>query len=259
MAHRPNRVFIAAHLSDPGADSIGAFRQALAITAAADGGLVSFVTTEEEAPPEASFDPGEIPSNIELTSHKTEPDGLFEAVRGLRPALVVTATHRASGLQRLFQGSHTGRVSRKLSLPTLFLGVDDPGLLDPNGKLQVLRVLIPTREPEREARAIKGVLAWCKTLNLQQPEIILLGVGDHAPPANEDPHGVDPFSIEWGRFHEFGEVAPIIAEFAANHSIDLVVMVTDGRDSIADDVRGTITERVVRSSIRPVLALPNRD
>ncbi|MFT6400157.1 MAG: nucleotide-binding universal stress UspA family protein [Bradymonadia bacterium] len=259
MAQRPNRAFIAAHLSDPGADSIEAFRHALAITAAADGGLVSFVTTEEDAAPEASFDRAQIPSNIELVPHQTEPDDLFEGVRGLRPALVVTATHRSSDLERLFQGSHTGRVSRQLSLPTLFLGVEDPGLLDETGKLGILRVLVPTREPEREARAIRGILELCRTLGLPQPEIVLLGVGDHAPPANEKPHGVDPFSIEWARYHALGEVAPTIAEFAVSHHADLVVMVTDGRDSLADGVRGTITERVIRASSRPVLALSNRD
>lgn len=36
-------------------------------------------------------------------------------------------------------------------------------------------------------------------------------------------------------------------------------MVTDGRDRITDDVRGTITERVVRESRLLVLALPNQN
>ena len=47
-----------------------------------------------------------------------------------------------------------------------------------------------------------------------------------------------------------------IVEVAKKRDADLIVMVTDGRDSIKDFVTGTITEHVINSAPCPVLVIP---
>ncbi len=47
-----------------------------------------------------------------------------------------------------------------------------------------------------------------------------------------------------------------IVEVARKLDVDLIVMVTDGRDSIKDFVTGTITEHVINSASCPVLVIP---
>lgn len=47
-----------------------------------------------------------------------------------------------------------------------------------------------------------------------------------------------------------------IVEVAQKRGVDLIVMVTDGRDSIKDFVTGTITEHVINSAPCPVLVIP---
>jgi nucleotide-binding universal stress UspA family protein len=255
MSQRPKRSFIVAHLSDPKTDSAHSFEQAVALASAASGGLVAFHASDEfEA---GTIEEKRVPDNVEFVSHTTNGDELLAEVHGLRPQLVVTATHRVHGLERLFKGSHAGRVARGVPHPTLFLGVGDAGLLQSDGSLAIRRVLLPSNDGPREARAIRGTLELCAKLGIPQPEFVFLGIGDHAPPANELPHGVASTSIRWDRFHEHGEIAPTIAEFANLQHADLIVMVTDGRDSLEDEVLGSVTERVVRETNRPVLSIPN--
>ena len=255
MSHRPNRSFIVAHLSDPGAESALSFQHAVALAAASSGGLVAFHATDE--PAQNVLDESGVPANVDFVRHTTASDDLFSAVQGLRPHLVVTATHPERGLQRLFKGSHAARVARRVYQPTLFLGVDDARLIRPNGEISLRKVLLPSNDPAREARAVRGTLELCAHLGLPKPEFVFVGVGEHAPPANERPHGVDATSISWERYHEQGEVAPAIADFAEAQHADLIVMVTDGRDSLKDEVLGSVTERVVRRARRPVLSIPN--
>jgi len=53
-----------------------------------------------------------------------------------------------------------------------------------------------------------------------------------------------------------GKPAKKIVKVAENLGVDLIVMVTDGRDSIKDFVTGTITEHVINHASCPVLVIP---
>jgi nucleotide-binding universal stress UspA family protein len=53
-----------------------------------------------------------------------------------------------------------------------------------------------------------------------------------------------------------GKPAKKIVEEAQKLSVDLIVMATDGRDSIKDFVTGTITEHVINNAPCPVLVIP---
>jgi nucleotide-binding universal stress UspA family protein len=53
-----------------------------------------------------------------------------------------------------------------------------------------------------------------------------------------------------------GKPARKIVEAAEKLGVDLIVMTTDGRDSIKDFVTGTITEHVINHAPCPVLVIP---
>jgi nucleotide-binding universal stress UspA family protein len=82
-------------------------------------------------------------------------------------------------------------------------------------------------------------------------------VGDHALPANELPQGVSADRIRWERYHEHGDLGSTTEKFAVSQHIDLIVMATDGRDNLKDEVIRSIIERVVHRFRRPVISVPS--
>ena len=55
-----------------------------------------------------------------------------------------------------------------------------------------------------------------------------------------------------------GKPEKVIVEVAKNLRTDLIVICTDGRDSVMDFLSGTITEHVINASPCPVLVIPKR-
>jgi nucleotide-binding universal stress UspA family protein len=55
-----------------------------------------------------------------------------------------------------------------------------------------------------------------------------------------------------------GKPEKVIVEVAKDLGTDLIVIFTDGRDSVMDFLSGTITEHVINASPCPVLVIPNR-
>jgi universal stress protein A len=60
-------------------------------------------------------------------------------------------------------------------------------------------------------------------------------------------------------FIRFGKPADEILAFAEENNVDLIVMGTHGRTGLAHLLAGSVTERVVRSSKRPVLTVPGHE
>ena len=55
-----------------------------------------------------------------------------------------------------------------------------------------------------------------------------------------------------------GTPADTIIDVAAEESVDLIVICTDGRDNVKDFVKGTITEKVINHGPCPVLVIPHK-
>lgn len=60
----------------------------------------------------------------------------------------------------------------------------------------------------------------------------------------------------WNRMTKGGEVIEAIHQAAGETDADLIVMTTDGRNGFLDALRGSHSERVLRESRCPVLAIP---
>ena len=60
----------------------------------------------------------------------------------------------------------------------------------------------------------------------------------------------------WNQMTKSGEVIEGINQAARETDADLIVMTTDGRNGFLDALRGSHSERVLRESRCPVLAIP---
>jgi nucleotide-binding universal stress UspA family protein len=52
-----------------------------------------------------------------------------------------------------------------------------------------------------------------------------------------------------------GTIHRVVLDYAADHDVDLLVMGTHGRTDLDRHLVGTVTEKVVRLSLRPVLTV----
>jgi nucleotide-binding universal stress UspA family protein len=63
---------------------------------------------------------------------------------------------------------------------------------------------------------------------------------------------------QWRKTYKQGDVERQILQAADEYRADLIVMTTRGHDGLLDALLGSTTERIVRNSTCPVLALPAR-
>jgi nucleotide-binding universal stress UspA family protein len=86
--------------------------------------------------------------------------------------------------------------------------------------------------------------------------VTLLHVGDpHDQPVVHTPTHE---GWTWEHAGRHGEVVTEILTLAREHTVDLVVMATQGHDGWLDALRGSTTERVLRGVHCPLLAIPTR-
>ena len=165
------------------------------------------------------------------------------------------ATHVREGMDRWLHGSVAADLAQKARLPTLFLPMSSPGLVDPGtGTAMIRNVLIPIdREPRPEA-AISLAYEIADAYRCPDGIMHLLHVGapETAPVVSIDPTRDQRLQ----RHSRQGVVTEAIIEAAEALDPELIVMATYGRNGFLDALRGSTTERVLRLARRPLLAVP---
>jgi nucleotide-binding universal stress UspA family protein len=187
-----------------------------------------------------------------------EPDPVRAAERFLETHptdLVVLAAHAHQGHMRWTRASISQPIARAAAAAALFLPYGSQGFISrADGSTSLRSVLLPidsAPHPEPGLEAARR-LTWA----LQCPEVTftLLHVGR----AGEMP----AVQIEeqpgwtWRKVTRTGEVVDTILDVAGECSADLIVMTTAGRHGFLDALRGSTTERVLRSGVAPLLAIP---
>jgi nucleotide-binding universal stress UspA family protein len=176
-------------------------------------------------------------------------DTTLDALKRLMPDLVVTGTHQRAGILRLLVDSRAEAIAQNTPVPTLVVPIGKRGFIE-GTELRLRRIVVPVGD---EAAARKGCAAakWFLELaGATEGALVLLHVGSGALPdvAPELPEG---WRCE--RKNVDGDVDAAI--IAAAGDADLVVMATRGRDSIADVLVGSHTERVFHRAPCPVLSV----
>ena len=86
-------------------------------------------------------------------------------------------------------------------------------------------------------------------------EAVLVHVGDDG--VADSLLAPESDAVAWSVEQRTGSVVEAITAAADEHHVDLLVMSTDGHNSLLDALRGSHTERVVRAAHCAVLAVPS--
>ncbi len=168
--------------------------------------------------------------------------------------LLVLATKGREGLPAWLQPSVAERVARETRLMTLFVPGNARAIVDPrSGALHLARILVPiAHDPSAQSAIVYA--GRMVELAGEPAEIVLLHVGDEAPPSVEQP--VSP-RITYRAEQRRGRVIDEIERAARELEVHLIAMATDGRDGFLGVIgRGSPTEQVTRRAPCPVLAVP---
>ncbi|MEZ5326277.1 MAG: universal stress protein [Verrucomicrobiales bacterium] len=175
---------------------------------------------------------------------------------GHQPDLIVMATHQRKGLARWMHRTVAEPVARATEAMSLFVPRSTRGFISPTSGMQLLSsILIPIDAHPNPQRAVDAAVALSRLLCESEPVVFTLlfaGTKDDMPqvsiPQDENWQIVE-HCVE-------GEPGEVILDAVEAFDTDLIVMATHGKKGFLDALRGSTTERVIRSAPCPVLAVP---
>ena len=191
---------------------------------------------------------------------------LLDWIRRTRPDLTVMATHGRAGAARFFLGSVTEQVLRECSRPVLCVR-------EPEGDVTGIpyrRILVPTDLSNASRRAFPWAAGLAKILGAEVASVHVTPCPSLASLSGIPSVITEAFPSEatvWKFLQPDFAGVPVTAHilpgtawdrivFAAREEkADLVVMATQGHDSLGDRLLGSHTERVVRHAPCPVLVV----
>jgi nucleotide-binding universal stress UspA family protein len=211
------------------------------------------VIGEHETAPEIAAKLGFLVSNIRIDG-PSPTQAIVDFLDQHATDLLVLGTHGRDGLERLLVGSVAETVSRRSSIPTLFVGSSARTFVsEVSGDMTLRRVLIPVDHSPAPARAVEAVRRFAHLLAGTDISIFLLHIGTSAPviiTASRELEFPQPVILR------SGPVVRSILDAADEFEVDLIGMPTAGHHGVLDALRGSTTERVLRHAPCPVLAVP---
>jgi nucleotide-binding universal stress UspA family protein len=178
-----------------------------------------------------------------LTTHPTE--------------LLVLSTHQHEGLARLTHHAVAEPIARGTHARTLFVPAGIEGFVSSEtGRTNLTRVLIPlTHKPDSQT-AIDLAAHLASTLDSKHVLFELIQLEKDGV-LQKFTHPERP-DWTWNTLVAKGDPAEWILAAGADFDVDLIVMMTEGHTGLVDLIRGSTTERVVRGTRCPLLAIPAR-
>lgn len=165
--------------------------------------------------------------------------------------LIVLGTHHHAF--NLLRPSVAEPVARKSGEMTLFVPATGRGFIsEEDGSVSLRRILIPVAESPSSYPAVLATARLVRQLKCERGHVTLLHVGEKEPEV-ETPR-VNGWG--WRQLRKSGNVIDVILETAQAEETDLIVMSTDGRNGFLDALRGSHSERVLRQTPCPLLAIP---
>jgi nucleotide-binding universal stress UspA family protein len=167
--------------------------------------------------------------------------------------LIVLATHGGDGFEHWLRGSVAETVSRRSSVPALFIAPGARGFVSQvSGDVQLRRALVPVDFSPAPGKTIRAVQRIGRLLTGADITVHLLHVGRSAPSVHGTPSRppLPPVMLR------HGNVVTSIVDAATEFEVDFIAMPTAGHHGVLDALRGSTTERVIRHAPCPVFALP---
>lgn len=178
-------------------------------------------------------------------------DNLIDALRELRPELIVVGTHARRGIAGWIRSSIGEAIARNLRVPVLVVPNHARGFVDPrDGAVALRRIIVPADHAEAARRGAEAA-RWLAQLAGHAPgpddELAIVHAGAIDPDLER--LGIPILRIE-------GILENGILAAARARDAGLIAMATRGHDGVGDVLRGSHTERVIRQASCPVLSVP---
>ena len=169
--------------------------------------------------------------------------------------LIVLNTHAREGRARWLRESVAEPIARRSGQMTLFLPDQVPGFVSAkDGEVTLNTILIPIAATPRPQPAVAAAVRLAVRLQRARGTFVLLHVGDAS--AMPDVRCPEVPGWAWKKVTRTGDVIEGIVDTAGQETADLIVMSTDGRNGFLDALRGSHSERVLRSAPCPLLTVP---
>jgi nucleotide-binding universal stress UspA family protein len=169
--------------------------------------------------------------------------------------LVVLAAHAHKGAMRWARSSISRPIAKAAAAPALFLPYGCAGFISrEDGSPSLRNVLIPVDSAPGPEPALEAARRLTWALQCQEITFTLLhvgGTGEMPAVRIEEQPG-----WTWRKVAREGDVVDTILAVGRESAADLIIMTTAGRNGFLDALRGSTTERVLRSGAFPVLAIP---
>lgn len=271
-----NTVF---HPSDFSKDSEIAFAHALKIALSANSKLELFHVTAESRDSNLNDFPGirqtlerwnVLPEGItkrhlaDLGLHikkiiVSNPDTVRSVLHQLKKNaadLIVLATHQRKGISQWLHKPIAEPVSRQSAKMTLFVPHGVQGFVSiSNGRVNLKQILIPIAHIPEPQPAVDTASKLAGMLKLEEATFILLYVGSKSDVPKVNIY--EKKNWTWKTVARQGNIIDQILYMENEYAPDLIVMATQGHEGFVDDLLGSTTERILRNSRCPVLAIPD--
>ena len=169
--------------------------------------------------------------------------------------LIVLATHQHEGRSRWLQHSISEPIARQSGQMTLFIPHGVEGFVSRHdGSVSLHNILIPIAPIPRAQPAIAAAVRLVQRLQCPAGTFTTLFVG--APGDAPAVHCPAVPGWQWNGMVRSGDVIDAIVQTASDMATHLIVMSTDGRHGFLDALRGSHSERVLRRTPCPLLAIP---
>ena len=168
---------------------------------------------------------------------------------------VVLATHANDVQAGWMKESITDPLARKAGQMTLYIPDGVTGFVSAqDGAVALDKILIPIAAKPAPQLAINAAVRLAARLQRPRGTFTVLHIGEaDTMPAVQCPPVP---GWEWKTITRPGDVINGIVATASAEATNLIVMSTDGRNGFLDALRGSHSERILRSAPCPVLTVP---
>ncbi|UCC14609.1 MAG: universal stress protein [Gammaproteobacteria bacterium] len=169
--------------------------------------------------------------------------------------LVVLATEGSSSRPDWLHSSDAEAIARGSGAMTLFVpSRASRGIVSlEDGDLNLKNILVPIDEKINGVKAIEFARRAAEIIGDGDVSITIFHVGEQMPPIPELAAGS---GWTWQTLLSRGEPVESILAAADKLEANLIVMTTNGRDTLDQALLGSTTERVIRKANCPLLAVP---
>jgi nucleotide-binding universal stress UspA family protein len=189
------------------------------------------------------------------TPHADPARGVLQYLGKHPHDLIVLSTHQHDGFDRWTHKQVAEPIARRSGEMTLFIPHGSEGFISlESGAASLRNILIPVDHSPDPQIAVDSAVSLARTLECHGMIFTLIHVGEDG----RFPEIITPRreTWQWKKIHKQGNVERQILQAAHEWRADLIVMTTQGHHGFLDALRGSTTERIVRNSQCPVLAVP---